>query len=139
MLSSVPKDLGIISEILWKSEVGQSMWFMILSVLHLAVLEDLLRRVWGHGTLELEGSVSELWFSCLQLEFHFIFFSCNENVFALLHYSAMVCVFMQISDFCKLCLKRSYWDLSKNLLLVSCFCRFFMLLLWSIFTELVAR
>lgn len=74
VLSSVPKDLGIISEILWKSEVGQSMWFMILSVLHLAVLEDLLRRVWGHGTLELEGSVSELWFSCLQLEFHFIFF-----------------------------------------------------------------
>lgn len=29
-LSSVRKDLGRISEILWKSEVGQSTWFVIL-------------------------------------------------------------------------------------------------------------
>ena len=29
-LSSVRKDLGHISEILWKSEVGQSTWFVIL-------------------------------------------------------------------------------------------------------------
>lgn len=31
-LSSVLQDLGLISEILWKSEVGQSMWFVILYI-----------------------------------------------------------------------------------------------------------